>query len=587
MKMLITRKQIFQFVLSLVLTMGVARAQEKEDLGTQKVTVTKSYTPSLSDAFKLNTEEFDLKALQPETRKLEYQPQEIKVVSTFVPNKASPLKLQRKKREAPTNSQVSLGFGNLGQYLIDASVRAPLDSQQALGFDVFAEGEGSVPNTAVPSKRGQTEIAATHQYNTSQFSALHQLGFEMSNSYYYGVYPDDSTIMNSVASGLLDFEQQFYSVYAQSDWQWYATWLANIQAKFRYSGDRFGTTEQFAHVAPNFRISIFNAFLDVTPSISFLQTTFQEDYFTKVISKYNQSKAGVQVQLADVRNKFKYKIGAKAQYFFGDVASDAPSYFIYPEVFMAYSDPKNKMQPYLKVSGNLRLNSYYSAFEQNPFVAPAIELQPTDEKYQGELGFTTLFKSGVEFQLAGQYSQADNFNLFQRFAMDPLANKNGYRLANSFGWIYDTVTRFGAIAGLKYKTKNQSEIQINIQQNTYNLDTQVAAWNLPDIEAQLISNLNIGSKIRWFTAFHFLGSRSGAYRPVLLLQDPTVNQAELKNIASVSYVKSEVSYQIYEQWNIFIRYRSVFGDTPYQWDFTPLNQNMLLLGARYKININL
>ncbi|MGB1171485.1 MAG: hypothetical protein ACPG4E_05580 [Flavobacteriaceae bacterium] len=585
--MLITRKQIFQFVLSLVLTMGVARAQEKEDLGTQKVTVTKSYTPSLSDAFKLNTEEFDLKALQPETRKLEYQPQEIKVVSTFVPNKASPLKLQRKKREAPTNSQVSLGFGNLGQYLIDASVRAPLDSQQALGFDVFAEGEGSVPNTAVPSKRGQTEIAATHQYNTSQFSALHQLGFEMTNSYYYGVYPDDSTIMNSVASGLLDFEQQFYSVYAKSDWQWYDNWLENIQAKFRYSGDRFGTTEQFAHVAPNFRISIFNAFLDVTPSISFLQTTFQEDYFTKVISKYNQSKAGVQVQLADVRNKFKYKIGAKAQYFFGDVASDAPSYFIYPEVFMAYSDPKNKMQPYLKVSGNLRLNSYYSAFEQNPFVAPAIELQPTDEKYQGELGFTTLFKSGVEFQLAGQYSQADNFNLFQRFAMDPLANKNGYRLANSFGWIYDTVTRFGAIAGLKYKTKNQSEIQINIQQNTYNLDTQVAAWNLPDIEAQLICNLNIGSKIRWFTAFHFLGSRSGAYRPVLLLQDPTVNQAELKNIASVSYVKSEVSYQIYEQWNIFIRYRSVFGDTPYQWDFTPLNQNMLLLGARYKININL
>ncbi len=585
--MLITRKQIFQFVLSLVLTMGVARAQEKEDLGTQKVTVTKSYTPSLSDAFKLNTEEFDLKALQPETRKLEYQPQEIKVISTFVPNKASPLKLQRKKREAPTNSQVSLGFGNLGQYLIDASVRAPLDSQQALGFDVFAEGEGSVPNTAVPSKRGQTEIAATHQYNTSQFSALHQLGFEMTNSYYYGVYPDDSTIMNSVASGLLDFEQQFYSVYAKSDWQWYDNWLENIQAKFRYSGDRFGTTEQFAHVAPNFRISIFNAFLDVTPSISFLQTTFQEDYFTKVISKYNQSKAGVQVQLADVRNKFKYKIGAKAQYFFGDVASDAPSYFIYPEVFMAYSDPKNKMQPYLKVSGNLRLNSYYSTFEQNPFVAPAIELQPTDEKYQGELGFTTLFKSGVEFQLAGQYSQADNFNLFQRFAMDPLANKNGYRLANSFGWIYDTVTRFGAIAGLKYKTKNQSEIQINIQQNTYNLDTQVAAWNLPDIEAQLISNLNIGSKIRWFTAFHFLGSRSGAYRPVLLLQDPTVNQAELKNIASVSYVKSEVSYQIYEQWNIFIRYRSVFGDTPYQWDFTPLNQNMLLLGARYKININL
>jgi Asp-tRNA(Asn)/Glu-tRNA(Gln) amidotransferase B subunit len=115
----------------------------------------------------------------------------------------------------------------------------------------------------------------------------------------------------------------------------------------------------------------------------------------------------------------------------------------------------------------------------------------------------------------------------------------------------------------------------------------MAAWNLPDIEAQLVGNLNIGSKMRWFTSFHFLGSRPGAYRPVLLLQDPAVNQAELKNISSVSFIKSEVSYQIYEQWNVFVRYRSVFGDTPYQWDFTPLNQNMLLLGARYKINVNL
>ena len=104
--MVTTRKQIFQFLLSLVLTLGVARAQEKEDLGIQKVTVTKSYTPSLSDAFKLNTEVLDLKALQPETRKLEYQPQEIKVVSTFVPNKASPLKLQKTERHPPTAKSV-------------------------------------------------------------------------------------------------------------------------------------------------------------------------------------------------------------------------------------------------------------------------------------------------------------------------------------------------------------------------------------------------------------------------------------------------------------------------------------------------
>ena len=72
-------------------------AQEENDIGTQQVTVTKSYTPSLSESFKLNTEEFDIEALLPSQRSLEYLPQEIEVVSTFVPNKASPLKLKRLK----------------------------------------------------------------------------------------------------------------------------------------------------------------------------------------------------------------------------------------------------------------------------------------------------------------------------------------------------------------------------------------------------------------------------------------------------------------------------------------------------------
>ena len=120
-------------------------AQEENDIGTQQVTVTKSYTPSLSESFKLNTEEFDIEALLPSQRSLEYLPQEIEVVSTFVPNKASPLKLKQIKKEPTTNSELSLGFGNLGQYLFDASLSTALDNQQVLGVDVFTEGEGSVP----------------------------------------------------------------------------------------------------------------------------------------------------------------------------------------------------------------------------------------------------------------------------------------------------------------------------------------------------------------------------------------------------------------------------------------------------------
>ena len=581
------KNHILLICVVLVGGMNLLLAQAEDNIGTQKVTVTKSYTPSLSESFKLKTEEFDVNALLPEPKKLEYKAQEVEVVSTFVPNKATPLKLQRKKKLPSTNSQLSLGFGNLNQYLFDASVRTPLDSQQALGLDVFLEGEGNVPDTAIPSNRSQTDIAATHQYNTSQFSALHQLGFEGITSNYYGWYPEDATVNDNVRNESLTFSQQFYSVLAKSQWQWYNNWLEQINAKFRYTGDAFGTTEQFVQIAPNFRIALFNAYLDINPSIDFLRTNFQSDYYTYEIAEHDQSKASVQVQLSDVRKKFKYKLGAKAQYLFTANTLEATRFFIYPEVFVAYSDPNKKMQPYLKVSGNLNLNSYYAAFQANPFVAPSLELVPTDEKYSGELGFTTLFQSGVEFQLAGQYSQTDNFSLFQRLAFDPLVQEEGYKIANSFGLIYDQVEKYGAYAGLKYKTKNQSEFQVKIQQNTYSLEQQTYAWNLPDLEADITSVINIGEKLKWFTSLQFIGSRISADRPILLLQDPAINQAEAKNISAVTFLKSQISYRVYKDWNAFIRYRSVFGENPFLWDYTPLNQNLILLGARYKFNITL
>ena len=293
------------------------------------------------------------------------------------------------------------------------------------------------------------------------------------------------------------------------------------------------------------------------------------------------------MQLADVRNKFKYKIGARAQYLMGDRNDNTPLLFIYPDVFLAYSDTNKKMQPYLKVGGNLRLNSYNSAFQQNPFVAPTLELIPTDEKYKGELGFTTLFKSGIEFKLAGQYSQSDNFTLFQRYAFDPTVTENGYRLANAFGWIYDTVTQYGARVGLRYKTKNQSEIQLNLQQNTYTLENQSQAWNLPDLEADFVANIRLTSKVHWYFNAQFLGNRPAAYRPVLLQQNPELNQPVLENLTPVSMLKTEFSYRLYQHWYLFMRYRSVFGAQAFRWAYTPLNQNLFLVGGRYKLNLNL
>ena len=86
------------------------------------------------------------------------------------------------------------------------------------------------------------------------------------------------------------------------------------------------------------------------------------------------------------------------------------------------------------------------------------------------------------------------------------------------------------------------------------------AWNLPTWKI-LVSKINLGSKIKWYSTFEFLGSRTAVERPILQ-QDPAVNQAipeEYKILVTLSAVFQIGNlYQAYDQWN-FARYRSVLG----------------------------
>ena len=90
------------------------KAQEEgaDDLGTQEVTVVKSYSPSLKDVFKIRSLPAAEDTLVYKKQKIEYTFETIPVISTFIPNKASPLKLNRQERTKGHNSYVSGGIGN-------------------------------------------------------------------------------------------------------------------------------------------------------------------------------------------------------------------------------------------------------------------------------------------------------------------------------------------------------------------------------------------------------------------------------------------------------------------------------------------
>ena len=76
---------------------AVAQDKETDDLGIQEVTVVKSYSPSLKSVFKIRTPpEIDDSLVQKKI-KVDYTFESIPVLSTFVPNKATPPNCNAKK----------------------------------------------------------------------------------------------------------------------------------------------------------------------------------------------------------------------------------------------------------------------------------------------------------------------------------------------------------------------------------------------------------------------------------------------------------------------------------------------------------
>ena len=109
--------------------------QEKEnDLSIQEVTVIKSYTPSLSEVFKIREQPRVIDSIGKEKSTVRYSIFSVPVASTFIPSKGSARVLQKKKTTPKYNATVSSAFGNFNNLLLDHSAQIDLDRRQKVNW---------------------------------------------------------------------------------------------------------------------------------------------------------------------------------------------------------------------------------------------------------------------------------------------------------------------------------------------------------------------------------------------------------------------------------------------------------------------
>ena len=571
------------FLLSLF-ALGILTAQENEQdpIGTQEVLVVKSYTPSLSDAFKIKSVPKLSDSLTSLEKKLVYELKKVPVISTFEPNKASPLRLQQRKSSTPYNTFFSGGFGNMSQLYFNVSSVIEMDRTQRFGINFYRDGFGTdLANSLLKSSQNYSRFGLHHNLRNSYYNANSLLQFETSNTNYFGLYDRDwdPLILNSTNP---ESRRNYFKI--RTHWNWYDDVLRGITFQADLTSDNFNSTEQQLGLQTDFEVDLGGGKLKSELHLQGFHTAFETSYFERTLEEYTQGKGTLNLFWQHSRNDVKLKIGAGAAYLSG-VENSSSSLLYYPQLEVVYRKTGNVLSPYLRAEGGVQFNTYKSLTLTNPYLAPTTLLTPTFNRYNASLGIRSQLASVLNFDLGFIYDQVENFNIFERLPFDKNHENQAYRLTNAYAARYVDTDLYGFKAALRIDLAKDNFVRFETRYRVFETNGNQELWNVPALEMNWESQFQWKDRLAFSLSGNLWGDRKAAFRPIFIDQDLNSAQTPLpENIPIFISTTAHLTYKLTDQFDAFAKVKMNSQETHGRWAYYPEPQLLLLGGIVYKFD---
>ena len=571
------------FLLSLF-ALGILTAQENEQepIGTQEVLVVKSYTPSLSDAFKIKSVPKLSDSLTSLEKKLVYELKKVPVISTFEPNKASPLRLQQRKSSTPYNTFFSGGFGNMSQLYFNVSSVIEMDRTQRFGINFYRDGFGTdLANSLLKSSQNYSRFGLHHNLRNSYYNANSLLQFETSNTNYFGLYDRDwdPLILNSTNP---ESRRNYFKI--RTHWNWYDDVLRGITFQADLTSDNFNSTEQQLGLQTDFEVDLGGGKLKSELHLQGFHTAFETSYFERTLEEYTQGKGTLNLFWQHSRNDVKLKIGAGAAYLLG-VENSSSSLLYYPQLEVVYRKTGNVLSPYLRAEGGVQFNTYKSLTLTNPYLAPTTLLTPTFNRYNASLGIRSQLASVLNFDLGFIYDQVENFNIFERLPFDKDHENQAYRLSNAYAARYVDTDLYGFKAALRIDLAKDNFVRFETRYRVFETNGNQELWNVPALEMNWESQFQWKDRLAFSLSGNLWGDRKAAFRTIFIDQDLNSAQTPLpENIPLFISTTAHLTYKLTDQFDAFAKVKMNSQETHGRWAYYPEPQLLLLGGIVYKFD---
>lgn len=563
----------------MVSTIAFAQVTKKDTIGTEVINVVKSYTPTVSDAFKIKSSpEIDTNDINVK-KPIKYSIFSIPVASTFTPAKGKAKVLKVNPSPQVYDNYVSVGFGNFTTPGVELFVHGNSNRYNDFGaFFNYISSVGGINNIVLDDDYFDTRLDLFYKQDERNFSWQVNGGAHLQKYNWYGLPEQILFSQNTINS--IDEKQKYTEVYVDGKVDYYDSFFKGATVSSNRFTDSQGSAEIYFLAKPQIEFPIAYEYITADVRLEFLNGKFTQNYDNLDDLKYTMFNIGFNPSLEILRNDLTVNLGVKLLYSAGSGSGNTNNAYYYPNVTASYKLIDEVLTLYGGVTGDLHQNTFKSFTEDNPFVSPTLIVKPTDEQYNGFFGLKGKLASNISYNFKASYSNERNKGLYKLNASKTSGINTvdyGYEAGNSFGIVYDTVKTIHGFAEVAIDVSKQLKLGGNAEFNQYDTKNEEKAWGLPALKVSAFADYN---NENWFAGANifYVGSRKDEIStPINSPEIITVGDyvdlnfnggykfnEKLTVFAKVNNLLSS-DYQKYT--NYYVQGLQVFGGLTYKFDF--------------------
>ncbi len=566
--------------------MVLAQDKDENDLGTETVTVTKAYTPTISDAFKIKSLPNLNDSIVLQKKNIEYSIFSVPVASTFSPSKGKASTVKRLPPPVLYNSYASAGGGNPANIMAKFYTVRTIDRESnfTLGLD-HNSSKGDIAGVALDNIYSNSKLDASYANRQSDYNWGIDLGVQHQLYNWYGL-PEGVYDENTING--INERQNYFMAGADAHIKVEDSFFENAKLHYRRFWDGVKSGENRAIFDAGFNFPVGDENFGIKAKVDFVNGDFKNASINNADNlagiAYSNLQVGINPSLTMLRDDLSLNLGVNLVYGL-DMENSDSNFYIYPAVTASFRVLDESVIAYGGIEGELKQNSYYDFVKENPYVSPTLTVAPTDRQYDAYVGIKGQLLPNLSYNIRGSYTAENRRPLYKLNPRNDFRNDDkGYYYGNSFEVFYDDLKTLGIFGELNVDVNRNFTLGVNAAFYDYSTETGNPAWNLPNITGSLFMDYQIGEK--WYTGANlfYVGERDDFASIAVQNVPPSQFPSTMITLEGYFDANAHIGYRLSDQLSIFLKVANIANKNYQRWANYPVQGIQVLGGATYKFD---